>query len=133
MIAANYSYNDARYRNSRMLINGTLVQLAGNRLVLSPQHLAAFGITCGGRRGWLASLTANYVGERFLDMLNTARAKAYVTADASIGYRFRNLTLVLSAYNLGNRRDPVVTSELGEGQFYRLPGRRVFVKLAVPI
>jgi iron complex outermembrane recepter protein len=38
-VRANYSYNDARYRDFTTVINGSLVQLAGNRLALSPQDL----------------------------------------------------------------------------------------------
>jgi len=33
--------------------------------------------------------------------------------------------MFLDGSNLGNRRDAVQLSKLGEGQFYRLPGRRV--------
>jgi hypothetical protein len=33
--------------------------------------------------------------------------------------------MFLDGSNLGNRRDAVQLSELGEGQFYRLPARRV--------
>jgi iron complex outermembrane recepter protein len=133
LIAANYSYNDARYRDFRTLVDGEDVQLGGNRLVLSPRHLAAFGLTYGGRQGFHASITANYVGDRFLDIRNTIRAGAYLTTDASIGYQFPTSAVTLSGYNLTDRRDPVLTSELGEQQFYRLPGRRAFLKLSIPL
>ncbi len=33
--------------------------------------------------------------------------------------------LRLDGYNLTDRRDPVAESELGDAQFYRLPGRSV--------
>jgi hypothetical protein len=42
-----------------------------------------------------------------------------------LGYRFEQVTVAILASNLGNRRDAVQLSELGEGQFYRLPARRV--------
>ena len=39
-------------------------------------------------------------------------------------------TISVNGYNLGNRRDAVLASELGERQFYLLPARRVFVKMS---
>ena len=41
-----------------------------------------------------------------------------------LGYRFQRFTLSILASNLGNRRDAVQPSELGEQPFYRLPARR---------
>lgn len=132
-LSANCSYNDARYRDFNTVIDGDSVQLAGNRLLLSPRDLAGLGLVWGGGDGLQASLTANYVGRRYLDMQNSVEAQSYTTLDGSLGYAFRGYAVSLNGYNLGNRRDPVLQSELGEGQFYLLPGRRLFLKLAVPI
>jgi iron complex outermembrane recepter protein len=129
-LSANYSYNDARYRNFLTVIDSETVQLAGKELLLSPHSLAGFGLTYSGREGVQASLVANDVGARFLDMQNTIRAGSYVTADATIGYALRGYTISVNGYNLGNRRDAVLASELGERQFYLLPARRVFVKMS---
>ena len=129
-LSANYSYNDARYRDFLTVIDAEHVQLAGNQLLLSPHTLAGLGITYSGRAGVQASLVANYVGDRFLDMQNTINARSYVTVDAGLGYAFHSYTISLNGHNLGNRRDPVLESELGEGQLYLLPGRRVFVKFS---
>ena len=60
-----------------------------------------------------------------MNSLNTFQAPAYAVADASLGYRFERVTVAILASNLGNRRDAVQLSELGEGQFYQLPARRV--------
>jgi hypothetical protein len=42
-----------------------------------------------------------------------------------LGYRFEHFTQSILARNLNDRRDAVQLSELGEGQFYRMPARRV--------
>jgi outer membrane receptor protein involved in Fe transport len=60
-----------------------------------------------------------------LNSLNTFDAPGYAVIDASLGYRFEKFTLAILGSNLGNRRDAVQLSELGEGQFYRLPARRI--------
>lgn len=130
--SCNYSYNDARYRDYRPVIDGNQTSLAGRRLPLSPLGLAAIGLIYGNPGGVQASLTGNYVGPRNLDMQNRISAKAYVTLDAVAGYAFASYAVSVNAYNLGNRRDPVLASELGDGQFYLLPGRRVFIKLSIP-
>jgi outer membrane receptor protein involved in Fe transport len=61
--------------------------------------------------------------------LNTFEAPAYAVVDASLGHRFESFTVAVSGDNLGNRRDAVQLSELGEGQFYRMVARRVFATL----
>jgi outer membrane receptor protein involved in Fe transport len=132
-LSANYSYNDARYRDFQTVIDAESVQLAGNQLLLSPHHLAGFGLIYSGREGIQASLVSNYVGERFLDMQNTITAGSYVTVDATLGYAFHRYTVSVNGYNITNRRDPVLESELGEGQFYLMPARRVLVKLSAAL
>lgn len=129
LLSANYSYNDARYRDYQTVIEGETVQLKGKRLVLSPHGLAAAGLIYGGATGPKASVMANFVGDRFLDSENTLRAKAYATVDATLGWQFRRYGITLEASNLGNQRAPVLASELGEGQFYLLQGRRLFLRL----
>jgi hypothetical protein len=130
---ANYSYNDASFRNYQTIIDDVNVQLAGKQLPLSPHGLAAAGLVYGGSTGVRASVTGNFVGNRYLDMPNTLGAKAYGTVDATLGYRFRRYSATLAGYNLSNRRDPVSSSELGDGQFYLLQGRRLFLRLAVSL
>ena len=46
-------------------------------------------------------------------------------AEWALGYRFDKFTVAVLGSNLGDRRDAVQLSELGEGQFYRLPAHRV--------
>jgi iron complex outermembrane receptor protein len=129
-LSANYSYHDARYRDF-VAADGT--PLAGNHLPLTPHDLAALGLVYGEPHGPQASLVANYVGNRYLDMGNQRVANVFVTVDATLGYALGRYTASVNLYNLSNRRDAVQQSELGEDQYYQLPGRRIFVKLAVAI
>jgi iron complex outermembrane receptor protein len=86
---------------------------------------AGGGLVYARVRGWRGSLTTNWIGRHWLNSLNTFEAPAYAVVDASLGYRFQRFTAAILAANLGNRRDAVRLSELGEGQFYRLPARRM--------
>jgi len=135
-LTANYSYNDARYRNFTTTdANGNLVNVSGNYEVLSPQNLAALGAIYGAAQGFQASLTLTYFGKSYLDMQNTIVAPGFWTGNASVGYGFPDCAqacvLSLSVYNLANRRNPVLESDLGQAQIYRLPGRRAFLNLFV--
>jgi len=129
---ATVSLNDARYHDFNSLIGGTLVQLRGNHLVLSPRLLSALSVTYAPLMGVRASLSSNYVGPRYLDTRNTERAGGYFTEDASIGYGFERVLVMAGAYNLTDRRDPALESDLGEGQFYRVKGRWLQLKVTVP-
>jgi outer membrane receptor protein involved in Fe transport len=58
---------------------------------------------------------------------------SYITMDCTLGYAFRRFQISLNGSNLTNRRNPVLQSELGEGQFYLFPARRLFVKLSASL
>ena len=49
----------------------------------------------------------------------------FATVNFSAGYRRAKWELCVDAANVGNRRDPVAESELGDGQFYLMTPRRV--------
>ena len=106
-------------------IGGRPTQLAGNQQVLTPRARLGGGLLYAPDRGLRGSLTSNWIGQHWLNSLNTFQAPAYAIVDASIGYRFNRFTVAILGSNLGNRRDPVQLSELGEGQFYRMPARRI--------
>jgi iron complex outermembrane recepter protein len=124
-VKANIGWSDARYRDFLTDIDGSATQLAGNRQVLTPSVRVGAGLLYAPDRAWRGSLTSNWIGEHWLNSLNTFEAPAYAVVDASLGYRFERFTVAILGSNLGNRRDAVQLSELGEGQFYRLPARRV--------
>lgn len=125
----NLAWHDARFGDYVQLFGNTPTQLRGNRLEMSPMHLAGLGLSYAPGHGWQASIVGNRVGDRFLNKRNTARAPAYNSLAVSLGYRFQRCELRLSGDNLTDRRDPVAESELGEGQYYRLPAR--FFELGV--
>jgi outer membrane receptor protein involved in Fe transport len=117
----NYSYHDATFRD--FVKDG--VQLAGNRLEMSARNLAALSLFYQPPKGFLGGVEVNYTGNRFLDQENTALAGGFATVNAGVGYRTEKWELRLDGHNLGDRRDPVSTSELGEDQLYLIPSRRV--------
>ncbi len=84
-------------------------------------------------QGVNATLVATYVGRRWLDEENTAPASAYVTLDATLGYRMGRYGLTLSGTNLTNQRPPVSASEFGSQSFYLLPARTLWIKVAASL
>jgi len=129
-VTASYAYHDATFTDyERLRPDGSLQQLKGNRLELSPSDLAAAGIVYAPERGFQASAVASYVGSRYLNKTNTAVADAYTLLDAGVGYRFDQWRVRLDGYNLTDARDPVAESEIGDAQFYTLPGRTVLLSV----
>ncbi len=124
-----YSYHDSRFRDYVQDFDGTPTQLAGKRLEMSPYHLAALGLVFAPVRGFTGSLEARYTGGVFMDKRNRAPYGGYSTYASSLGYRTAQWDFRLTGQNLTDRRDPVAESELGDAQYYRLPGRRVEASL----
>lgn len=131
-LSGSYAHHIAKFTDyERLRPDGSLQQLAGNRLELSPKDLASAIVTYAPANGPQVSATLRYVGSRFLNKGNTVKAGAYMTIDARAGWKFANKWGVfLEGENLTDRRDPVTESELGDAQFYRLPGRRMFATLS---
>lgn len=121
-----YSYHDARFRDyAKDFGSGTLTQLAGRRLEMSPHHLAGLGLAYAPARGFTATAEMDYTGAVFLNQRNTAPYGGYATFAAALGWREKAWELRLTGRNLTDRRDPVAESELGDAQYYRLPGRQL--------
>jgi iron complex outermembrane receptor protein len=119
-----YSYHDAKYTNYLALSDdGTLEQLAGDRLPMSANNLAAVGFIYYPAAGFTGWATLNFTGNRYLDPENTALAGSYATCAAGVGYRRGAWELRLDAWNLNDTRPPISASELGDDQFYRLDAR----------
>jgi iron complex outermembrane recepter protein len=131
MIArGNYSYHDAIFTNFTQEFDpGVFTQLAGKRIEMSAHNLAAASLYYLPVKGFLAGVQMNYTGSRFLNKRNTALAEGFATVGVSIGYRTQNWELRVDGHNLGDRRDPVAESELGESQYYLMPSRRVDASL----
>jgi outer membrane receptor protein involved in Fe transport len=132
-LAAHANYAEARYRDYTTVIDDVPTSLDGRNLPLNPKFRGGAGVIWAPARGFGFSLTGNYTGSRFLDPLNQVRVGGFTVLDASVAYRFTGCTVSLAGSNLTDRRDPILPSELGEGQIYRMPGRRVFATLAIPL
>lgn len=128
-LAAAASWHDARFTRFVAEEGGANIDVSGNQLTLSPHWLGSLGLIYAPPAGLFGSATVSWVGRRFLDLANTARAGAYATLDAGLGYRWGPYSLSLDAYNLTDARPPVTSSEFGDQSFYLLPARRVFVAL----
>ncbi len=122
---ATYSYHDARFTDFVQDFGGVPTQLAGKRLEMSAHNLAAFGIVYAPERGFLGGVNVYYTGARFLNRRNTAPVNGFATIGLSAGYRTPKWEFRVDATNLGDRRDPVAESELGDGQYYLMTSRRV--------
>lgn len=118
---ANYSYHDARFRD--FVSEGA--QLAGNRLEMSAHNLSAISLYYQPPKGLFGGVEMNYTGSRFVDQENLNLAPGFATVGAGVGYRTGRWELRVDGHNLGDRRDPVAVSELGDGQLYLMPSRRV--------
>lgn len=128
---ANATWSDARYRDFVTEVDGVAMQLAGRRQILAPTVRAGAGVIYAPPRGWRGALTTSYTGSRYLDPSNRFRVGGFNLVDASVGYRFDRYTVTFSGENLTDRRDPILSSELGEGQFYRMTSRRYTLALAL--
>ena len=98
---------------------------------MSARHLFGAGLVYAPGHGVFAHGLVKYVGSRYLNKRNTALAGGYAVVDLGGGYRFGRWELRADAHNLGDRRDPVSESELGDSQYYRLPARRIDVGVAM--
>jgi outer membrane receptor protein involved in Fe transport len=68
-------------------------------------------------------VVANYIGSRYYNKRNTAKAGSYTALDASLGRRVGHWDIGVRGHNLTDKRPAVSESELGESQYYRLPAR----------
>ena len=125
MLRAGASYHDARFTDYLADEGGALTQLGGNRRELSPYQLGSLGLLYAPAKGFTGSVEASYVGSSYLDRGNSFTTGGYTTLAASAGYRFDRWDFRVKGENLTDKRNPVAASEMGEGEYYLLPGRRV--------
>jgi iron complex outermembrane receptor protein len=130
-VGLNYSYHDARY--VKYAADDGIGNYDGKNRALSPHVLASYGFYYGPRQGFNASFVAAYIGNRYLDEDNTASTPSYTTLDGSLGYKFRAFSLTLNGYNLTDERKPVTNSEFGDGSYYFLPARTVFINFGIDL
>jgi outer membrane receptor protein involved in Fe transport len=124
-LEGSYADHSAKFRDYVRDFDGVPTQLRGNRLEMSPEQLAALGLTYAPRRGFIGYGLVNFVGDRYLDKRNRALAGSYTTCAAGFGYRFERGEARIDGTNLSDERPPIAESELGDAQYYLLPARAV--------
>lgn len=122
---ASYSAHDGKFVDFVQLFDGVPTQLGGKRVEMSAKQLWSAGLSLSPETGFIASGSVNYMGDRYLNMRNTALAPGFATFDAGIGYRTGQAEFRIDGRNLGDRRDPVSESEFGDAQYYRMTARTV--------
>lgn len=111
------SYNDSKIDNDYN--NGTtVVPSAGKTVVDAPKVLFNSSMRLA-KGGFLGSVAARHVGERFFSILNDIAAPSYTTVDLSAGYTIkprglRSITVQVNAINL---LDEEFISTIGTGGF----------------
>jgi iron complex outermembrane recepter protein len=128
---ATYSFHDGKFVDFLAAFGDANTQLGGYRFEMSARHLFTAGILAAPNSGLVGDLIVKYVGNRYLNKRNTALAAPFATVDAGVGYRVGRSELRLDGRNLGDRRDPVSESELGDAQYYRVTARRVDITLGL--
>jgi len=118
-----YSHHSAKFRDFVQDFDGVPTQLAGNKLEMSPDNLAAVGLIYSPVKGFQGSFVLNYIGERFLNKRNTALADSFATLSLGAGYRFGRSVVRFDIENVTDERDPISESEIGDAQYYLQPAR----------
>lgn len=122
-----YANHRLRFGDYERLFDTVPIQLRGNTPELSPDDIGSIGVQYAPPSGPQLSAFYAYTGERFLNQRNTSLASAFGVLDVSLGYRFHDWELRLVGTNLTDARDPTSESELGDGQYYRMPARTISV------
>jgi outer membrane receptor protein involved in Fe transport len=126
-----YSFHDGRFVDFVQEFGGTNTQLAGKRFEMSARHLVSAGVIVAPSTGFIGDLIFKYAGDRYLNKRNTALAEPFATVDIGAGYRLQRWDLRIDGRNLGDRRDPISESEIGDAQYYRMTSRRADVTVGV--
>jgi iron complex outermembrane receptor protein len=128
---ATYSFHDGKFVDFVQAFGGKNTQLAGRRFEMSARHLFSAGLIVAPSTGVVGDCIVKYAGDRYLNKRNTALASPFTTVDAGVGYRLDRWEMRIDGRNLGDRRDPISESELGDAQYYRLPARRFDVTVGL--
>lgn len=122
---ATYSFHDGRFVDFVTAFDNVPTQLGGKRFEMSARQLGSAGLTMAPEQGFIANVTMNYTGDRYLNKRNTALAAAFTTIDAGVGFRMDQWEFRVDGRNLGDSRDAVSESEFGDAQYYRMPARSI--------
>src|SRR5262249_21677839 len=83
-LKGNVGWTDATYRDYVTDVDGQPTQFAGKHQVLTPAARVGAGVLFTPERGWRGSVTTNWIGDHWLNSLNTFRASGYAIIDASL-------------------------------------------------
>jgi outer membrane receptor protein involved in Fe transport len=131
-VAAGYAHHDARFvRFTFVDPDGNFLDVSGNRLELVPQDL--FNVRASYRSpfgigAWVAARTQ---GKRAVDRDNVASFDSFSEVDAGLGCEMGRAMLTVTARNLGDKREVIGESDVGDAQFYVAAPRRVSAELTV--
>lgn len=130
LLRASGSFHESRFTDYKTTEDDQKLNAAGRTLPLSPRWLGSLGAIYDAGEGPVGSAVLNHVGSRYLDIANGARVRAYTTLDASFGWRWRRVSVMLNGTNLTDERPPVTQSEFGDSSYYLLPARTVFLDVS---
>jgi len=99
-LRANYAYYGAKFGNFKYVVNGTDVDLTGNRISLSPHNVADLRATVTRSTGFVASLMGHYEGSRFLNNANTFLMKAYFLTIGRAGWQWAHYNVAVDVENI---------------------------------
>jgi len=125
-----FAHHRSLFGDYERLFDGVPTQLRGNAPELSPDDTGSIAFEFAPPSELQISAACVYTGERYLNKRNTSLAKSYPVVDATIGYRFESWQLSLVGRNLTDARHPVSESELGDGQYYRMPARTIGITVS---
>ena len=128
---ASYSFHDGTFVDFVQAFGDANTQLAGKRFEMSARHLFSAGLMVAPSSGLVGDVIVKYVGDRYLNKRNTALAPGFTTVDIGVGYRLNRYELRFDGRNLGDARDPISESELGDAQYYRMSARQFDVTFGV--
>jgi outer membrane receptor protein involved in Fe transport len=131
-LAAGYGHHDATYvRFSFLTPDGELRVVDGNRLELVPRDLWNARLAYAPKTGLGVWGAVRHQGIRPLTRRNTFYTDSFYEWDAGASWEFPWGRVSLVGRNLGDDRHYVTDSEIGDGQLYVAPPRRVLGEVTV--
>jgi outer membrane receptor protein involved in Fe transport len=124
-LQGSFASHDSRFTDSVQDFGGVPAQLAGKRLEMTPYHTTGVAAVYAPKSGFVFSLESLASDWVYLNKRNTAPSSSVSLLNASAGWRFKSAEVRLTGTNLTDKRTPVTESELGDAQYYLLPGRQI--------
>lgn len=121
-----YAHHNARFVDFTFVDPdlGTLVDVSGNKLEMVPADLFNARASLSLPSGIGGFVAARWQGERPFDKDNAEFAEAFTTVDAGLSYERQGWRASVVGRNLGDDRNVVTESEIGDSEFYISPPRR---------